>query len=439
MFPIYDTPSAQAGILRRRALSPNVSPNLLSSIERIFGQALSPFQAVQQILARVQAEGDSAILDYARRIDGVNQSELRVPPAQLQSALAALDPALRQALEVAIARVRAFHQLQPVQSWQTDTLGGKLGQKVTPLARVGFYVPGGTAPLPSSLLMGVIPAQVAGVRELVVCTPPEKHTGLPHPTTLAVAALLGVEQVYAIGGAQAIAALAYGTQSVPRVNKIVGPGNLFVTLAKQQVFGQVGLDGLAGPTETLVLADDSANPAWVAADLLAQAEHDILASAILLTPSKNLAIKVQAEVHAQLQKLPRRQILEQSLVNNSGIVLVENLTIACELANEYAPEHLCLAVQDAHTWADKLVNAGGIFIGERSFEVLGDYVAGPSHIMPTGGTAHFSSPVNVLDFVKIVSIIELDDTTSAKISVAAAQIATAEQLSAHAAAASLRC
>ena len=292
---------------------------------------------------------------------------------------------------------------------------------------------GDSAPLPSSLLMSVIPAQVAGVEEIVVCTPPQ-----PHATTLAAAHLCGIETLFQVGGAQAIAAMSYGTESIRRVDKIVGAGNLFVTLAKQQVYGWVGLDGLAGPTETVVIADSTANPAWVAADLLAQAEHDPMASAILFTADERLAEVVQSQVAEQIESLSRSKIIAQSLSERGGIVLAENLEEAAALVDEYAPEHLCLSVSEPLALADLIRNAGGIFLGERSYEVLGDYLAGPSHIMPTGGTARFASPLSVIDFVKITSWIELDPETSASLSPVAAELATAETLTAHAAAAALR-
>jgi histidinol dehydrogenase len=268
--------------------------------------------------------------------------------------------------------------------------------------------------------------------------PPQWGTGEIAPIILAAAALSGIEEVYAIGGAQAIAALAYGTESIRPVDKIFGPGNLFVTLAKRQVFGVVGIDGLAGPTETVVVADESARPAWVAADLLAQAEHDVLAAAILLTPSRELIEQVQVEVGRQLEQRSRAEIISASLANRSGAVLTRDLAEAVQLANEYAPEHLCLAVRDPWALADQVTAAGGIFMGEHSFEVLGDYVAGPSHVMPTGGSARFASPLNVLDFVHIVSLIALDPATTRQIAPAAATIALAEGLDAHAASAQFR-
>lgn len=281
--------------------------------------------------------------------------------------------------------------------------------------------------------MSVIPAQVAGVQRIVVATPPN-----PHPSILAAAVLCGVEEVYEIGGAQAIGALAFGTESVPRVDVIVGAGNLFVTLAKQQVYGVVGLDGLAGPTETMVIADATANPDWVAADLLAQAEHDVLASAILLTPSQELARAVQAEIPCQLENLSRAEIIAQSLENKGGAVITPDLETAAELADEYAPEHLCLAVENPTELSEKINNAGGFFLGEYSFEVLGDYLAGPSHVMPTGGTARFASPLNVMDFVKISSLISLDPDTGRELSEGASLLAREEKLTAHAASADFR-
>jgi histidinol dehydrogenase len=281
--------------------------------------------------------------------------------------------------------------------------------------------------------MSVIPAQVAGVQKIIACTPPN-----PHPTILAAAKIIGIDEIYQVGGAQAIAAMAFGTESIPRVDKIVGAGNLFVTLAKKQVYGTVGLDGLFGPTETMIIADLNANPAWVAADLLAQAEHDILASAILLTPDRPLADAVQVEIARQLELLSREQILLESLSNNSGIIMVPDLDAAVELANGYGAEHLCLSVANPKSLASKITNAGGIFLGEHSFEVLGDYVAGPSHIMPTSGSARFASPLNVLDFLKITSIIALDSSTAAELGPIAIEIANSESLGGHAAAAEFR-
>ena len=438
MIAIFSVEEARRSILcRDESLEPRVPDALRDGITRIFGEALTPAAAVERVLHDVATRGDAALLEWTERIDGVRLDTLAVDAADIRAAEAALDADLHAALRLAADRIRAFHALQPVSSWTSDTLGGRLGQRVTPLRRVGVYVPGGTAPLPSSLLMSVIPAQVAGVADIVVVTPPGRDGRVP-VSILAAAAVVGIETIYTLGGAQAVAALAYGTESIPRVDKIVGPGNLFVTLAKRQVFGRVGIDGLNGPTETVVIADASANPAWVAADLLAQAEHDTLATAILLTPSRPLAEAVQAEVARQMEFLSRDGVIAAALTGQGGIVVTRDLTEAAELADAFAPEHLCIATQHPQTLADSLRNAGGLFFGERSFEVLGDYVAGPSHTMPTGGTARFASPLNVLDFVRITSIIDLDERTVDKLAPVAARLARAEGLTAHAAAAEKR-
>lgn len=450
MMEIYDIPTARQTILKRQPLLlMDYPPATLARTAELFGPGVTPPQAVAQILASVRNEGDAALHRWSRLLDRVDLSDFRVPQNALDSALRSLSPDLLSALQLAAERIRAFHELQPVPNWESEALGGRLGQRFTPVERVGVYVPGGTAPLPSSLLMSVIPAQVAGVKEIAVVTPPVRSPGpnretvngqqaFVNPVILAACALCGITEIYALGGAQAIAALAFGTESVPRVDKIVGAGNLFVTLAKQQVYGIVGLDGLAGPTETAVIADDTANPAWVAADLLAQAEHDVLATAILFTPSEELARAVRDEISRQTTSLSRAAIIAQSLEGRSGIVLTPDLETAAALASEYAPEHLCIATRDPQAVAAQVRNAGGLFLGEYSFEVLGDYVAGPSHVMPTGGTARFASPLNVLDFLKITSIIALDPSTCRALSRPAAAIARAEGLTAHAAAADFR-
>ncbi len=438
MIAIYSVEEAKETILRReRGVEPEVTPAMRARLAAIFGEAIEPAAAVARILSDVRARGDAALLEWTQRIDGAALPRLDVAVADIRAAADALPGELRDALRLAAERVRAFHALQPIQSWTTDTLGGRLGQRVTPLRRVGVYVPGGSAPLPSSLLMSAIPAQVAGVAEIVVVTPPGRDGRVP-PVILAAAEAVGLTTIYTLGGAQAIGALAYGTATIPRVDKIVGPGNLFVTLAKQQVFGLVGIDGLAGPTETVVIADETANPAWVAADLLAQAEHDPLATAILLTPSRPLAEGVRREVARQLEGLSRDDIIITALAGQGGIVLTADLAEAAALADAFAPEHLCLATAEPRAMADTIRNTGGLFLGERSFEVLGDYVAGPSHTMPTGGTARFASPLNVLDFVRITSLIELDAPTAAALAPTAARLARAEALTAHAAAAERR-
>jgi len=439
MLRIFDPQTARQTLLKRQPIDElQVSPSVQERIRKLFGEALSPAQVVDRILGDVRERGDAAVADWTARLDGCSGASFEVSTEEAQAALDCLPAEQRDALELAADRVRRFHQAQPVTSWMTQALGGTLGQYVRPIRRVGLYVPAGTAPLPSSVLMSAIPAQVAGVSEIVLVAPPSRETGSVAPIILAAAALIGIKEIYAIGGAQAIAALAYGTGSIKQVDKIFGPGNLFVTLAKRQVYGVVGIDSLAGPTETMVIADNSARPDWVAADLLAQAEHDVLAAAILLTPSQELASKVQIEIVRQIEERKRAEIIQGSLSNRSGAVITRDLDEAIELANLYAPEHLCLAVGDPWRMAEKVTAAGGVFIGEHSFEVLGDYVAGPSHVMPTGGSARFASPLNVLDFVHLVSLVALDPATTQRIAPAAATIALAEGLDAHANAAQKR-
>ena len=439
----YDPQTARQTILKRTPPDEfPVSARVMDNIEKLFGERLTAEAAVTRILKDVRIRGDAALQDWTKRLDSLDLKPAPVSTALIQSALDSILPAQRDALEKAAARVEAFHKKQPLTSWFTNELGGTVGQIIRPIQRVGLYVPGGTAPLPSTVLMSAIPAKVAGVKEIVVITPPNRefaNAEVPiNPIILAACAVAGVDEVYAIGGAQAIAALAYGTETIRPVDKIFGPGNLFVTLAKRQVYGVVGIDGLAGPTETVVIADDSANPSWVAADLLAQAEHDLLASAILLTPSQTLIQKVQAEVAAQIEQRSRADIIIASLENRGGAVLTRDLAEAVDLANEYAPEHLALSVTEPWRWAEKVNNAGGVFMGEHSFEVLGDYLAGPSHVMPTGGSARFASPLNVWDFVKIVSLVALDDKTAQNVGPIAATLAQSEGLDAHANAALLR-
>ena len=443
MLKQYDSQTARQSLLKR--MPPDemqVSKRTLDGMTQLFGEALTPEQAVSKILDDVRINGDSALQKWTQTLDQIDLAPAPVSKELIQSALDSISAAQRAALEQAAARIEAFHRRQPVTSWFTNELGGTLGQIIRPIQRVGLYVPGGTAPLPSTVLMSVIPARVAGVREVVLVTPPnhvlaDKNPPID-PMILAACAIAGVDEVYLLGGAQAIAALAYGTESISAVDKIFGPGNLFVTLAKRQVYGVVGIDGLAGPTETVVIADESANPAWVAADLLAQAEHDLLASAILLTPSQELIDKVQLEAARQIEECGRAEIIATSIENRGGVVLTRDLDEAIELSNTYAPEHLALSVRDPWRWVEKINNAGGVFLGEHSFEVLGDYLAGPSHVMPTGGSARFASPLNVMDFVKIISLIALDEKTAQEISSTAATLAEAEGLDAHKNAALIR-
>jgi len=444
MLKQFDPQTARNSILKRTPPDEfPVSQPVLDGINRLFGEPLTPEQGVQRILSDVRTMGDSALKSWTLRLDGLELEPSPVSKNQIKSALDSISSAQRTALEQAADRIETFHRCQPLTSWFTNKMGGTLGQIIRPIQRVGLYVPGGTAPLPSSVLMSAIPARVAGVKEIVVVTPPSKARALEghfpvESIILAACGIASVDEVYLLGGAQAIAALAYGTQTIPAVDKIFGPGNLFVTLAKRQVYGVVGIDGLAGPTETVVIADESANPSWVSADLLAQAEHDLLASAILLTPSQELIEKVQVEVAHQVEERERAEIISASLENRGGAVLTRDLDEAIELANEYAPEHLGLLVRDPWRWVEKVRNAGGVFMGEHSFEVLGDYLAGPSHVMPTGGSARFASPLNVWDFVKIVSLVALDESSAQTIGPTAAEIAQTEGLDAHAAAAKFR-
>lgn len=441
----YDPQTARQTILKRTPPDEfPVSERVMDSIEKLFGERLTAEAAVTRILKDVRMNGDAALQSWTKRLDSIDRKPAPVSKDLIQAAYDSLPSAQRDALEKAAARVEAFHKKQPLTSWFTNELGGTLGQIIRPIQRVGLYVPGGTAPLPSTVLMSAIPARVAGVKDVVVVAPPNRAYAYANeeapiaPIILAACAVAGVDEVYAIGGAQAIGALAYGTETIRPVDKIFGPGNLFVTLAKRQVYGVVGIDGLAGPTETVVIADDSANLSWVAADLLAQAEHDLLASAILLTPSQTLIERVQAEVANQIEQRNRADIIVASLENRGGAVLTRDLEEAVELANEYAPEHLALSVSEPWRWTEKINNAGGVFLGENSFEVLGDYLAGPSHVMPTGGSARFASPLNVWDFVKIVSLIALDEKTAKEVSSVATTLAQSEGLDAHANAALLR-
>lgn len=413
--------------------STGLSPRMQEGVRRIFGEDLTADQVVSRILDDVRASGDKAVRDYTRRIDGVDTDSLRVSNAEIQDALASVPQDIQQGLGFAAERIRTFHEKQHIDSWINFSQEGALGQVIRPLERVGLYAPGGTAPYPSSLLMTAIPARVAGVPEIVVCAPPEKG-GHIAPITAVAAHIAGADHVFKVGGAQAIGAMAYGTESVPKVDKILGPGNIFVVLAKRHVYGDVAIDALPGPTETLLIADESADPGLCAADMLAQAEHDQMASAILVTTSAQLAKSVSVEIERQLTSLTRQSIARESLERNGAILVVSDLPAAFDLANAYAPEHLCLLISSPWDWVSSVHHAGGIFIGESSPEVIGDYTAGPSHVMPTGRTARFSSPVNVSDFVKVISVIGLNETGLRTVGPAAATVARAEGLTAHAAA-----
>jgi histidinol dehydrogenase len=404
-------------------------PGLRARIKQVFGEELSVQEVVDRIIGEVRDKGDKALLDYTKKLDGVRLDSLEVNRQEVVAAYDTIDKKLVSALEFAARRIRDFHiacghktGLIPVDK--------HLRRQVLPLQRVGLYVPGGTAAYPSTVLMMAIPAKVAGVEEIIMVSPPAKDGRIP-ASTLVAADIAKVNRIFRLGGAQAIAALAFGTESIPKVDKICGPGNIFVTLAKKMVYGTVNLDGLEGPSEIVIIADEKANPALCAADLLAQAEHDTLASVILITTSANLADQVDREIAIQLGKLKRRSTAETA-IDAGMLVLVDDIAQAVELVNLFAPEHLSIMTSDASTLIPKIRNAGCIFIGENSPVILGDYVAGPSHVLPTGGSARFSSPLGVADFLKVSNIVALDEAAMRELSQAAMVIAKSEGLDAHA-------
>ena len=389
---------------------------------------------VQAIVDDVRARGDEALFEYTKKFDGAELSadNIRVTQAEIQEALSQVDPNLLAVMKKSMKNIREYHEKQKQYSWFDSKPNGTiLGQKVTALSSVGVYVPGGKAAYPSSVLMNIIPAEVAGVEKIVMVTPPGKD-GKVNPVTLIAAHLAGATEVYKVGGAQAIAALAFGTKSIPRVNKIVGPGNIFVALAKKAVYGHVSIDSIAGPSEILVLADETANPRFVAADLLSQAEHDELASAILVTTSMELAEKVSAEAEAFVQNLSRKAILEKSLENYGYILVADSMEDAIETANAIASEHLEIVTKNQFEVMTKIQNAGAIFMGEYSSEPLGDYFAGPNHVLPTNGTAKFFSPLGVDDFIKKSSIIYYSREALEAVHTDIESFAEAEHLTAHA-------
>ncbi len=423
-------PSAKSALSRQAPteLYP-VSPVLRQSLREMFGVD-DPEQAVRQIIDEVRNNGDDALFDYTLKIDGIELTSLEITKKQISSAYREVDSELVSALKLAAEQIRSFHTRQKESIWGGAAKPG-LGWLIHPLNRVGIYAPGGTASYPSTVLMTAIPARVAGVKEVILATPPGS-SGKVSPLTLVAADIAEVDRIFSVGGAQAIAALAFGTESIPKVDKICGPGNIFVVLAKKLVYGVVGIDGLQGPSEVLIIADETANPEYCAADLLAQAEHDPLASAILLTTSRRLAEKVNQEVEQQLGDLPRQAIAAESLESRGMIVVVASIDEAIELANLYAPEHLCLMIDKATSYIDQVSNAGCIVVGEKATVVVGDYVAGPSHVLPTGGTARFSSPLNVSDFFKLTNVITVDEAGLKKLGRVAQTIASAEGLEAHA-------
>lgn len=390
--------------------------------------------AVREILERVKEEGDSALFEYTKEFDKteITAETIRVTEEEIKEAYEKTDPALIDVIRKALVNIRSYHEKQKQNSWFTSSEEGTmLGQKVTPLQRVGVYVPGGKAVYPSSVLMNIVPAKTAEVDQIVMTTPPGKD-GKVNPSTLVAAKEAGADEIYKAGGAQAIGALAYGTESIPKVDKIVGPGNIFVALAKKAVYGHVSIDSVAGPSEILVLADDSANPRFVAADLLSQAEHDELASAILITTSRELAEKVNREVEEFVKILSRREIIQKSLDNFGYILLADTMEDAIDAANAIASEHMEIVTKNPFEVMMKVRNAGAIFIGEYSSEPLGDYFAGPNHVLPTNGTAKFFSPLSVDDFVKKSSIVYYSREALKKIHKDIEQFASSEQLTAHA-------
>jgi len=388
-------------------------------------------KAVEAILADIEQRGDAAVREYTKRFDGVDLDSFLVSPEEIDDAVDIVGPDFMAILEEAAANIRAYHERQVEQTWiDTFRPGVRLGAKFTPIQRVGVYVPGGTAAYPSTVLMDTIPAHVAGVPSIAVFTPPAKD-GSVNPYILAAAHVAGATEIYKVGGAQGIAAAAYGTESIPPVFKIVGPGNAYVAMAKRLVFGTVGIDMIAGPSEVGVLADHDANPVWVAADLLAQAEHDRRAAVFLVTPSAAFAGEVEAEVRRQLEELPRKDIAAESIEKHAKFFIVKDKDQAVDIMNLIAPEHLEIAFSDAEGWAKKIVNAGAIFMGPYTTEPLGDYFAGPNHTLPTMGTAAFSSPLGVYDFVKRSSLLEYDKDAFTAVADKVMRFANVEGLQAH--------
>lgn len=419
-------------------------PEFLATLDKLLAFDNSTDEAIErtvaEVLANVRTVGDAAVLDYTRRFDHLDvktMAELELPASALKAAFDGLPVPQRNALEQAAARVKSYHEKQKIDSWEYQEADGtRLGQKVTPLDRVGLYVPGGKAAYPSSVLMNALPAKVAGVKELIMVVPTPR--GEKNALVLAAAHLSGVDRVFCIGGAQAVAALAYGTQTIPQVDKIVGPGNAYVASAKRRVFGTVGIDMVAGPSEVLIIADGSGDPDWTAIDLFAQAEHDELAQSILLCPDAAYLDKVMASIEKLLPTMPRKDVIAASLSGRGALIQVTDLDEACVVANRIAPEHLELSVENPRALLPKIRHAGAIFMGHYASESLGDYCAGPNHVLPTSRSARFSSPLGVYDFQKRSSIIEVSEAGAQFLGPIAATLAHGEGLSAHQRAAELR-
>ena len=409
--------------------------SVLARTRQAFGDDVTPAESVVKILADVRRDGDSAVRHYAKLLDGADLEHFRIDEAEINAARKLVSPELRESLELAAARIRAFHESTMPGGWMDPRQG--LGELVRPLDRVGLYAPGGSAAYPSTVLMTAVPARVAGVREVILTTPRLGAEPL-NPAVVAAAEIAGVDALYQVGGVPAIAAMAYGTESVPKVDKICGPGNVFVAYAKKLVQGVVDIDGVFGPTETIILADDSANADFCAADLIAQAEHDPLATAILITDSAALVSRVEDRLEERLAAEPRGEVARQSLERQGRVVIVDSLDDAMDLANRIAPEHLCLLLREPWEWVDRVKHAGGLFLGEYSPEVMGDYIAGPSHVMPTGGTARFGSALSVHQFLRTMPVVGLKPDDFQSLGPAAVHIANAEGLSGHAGAVQVR-
>ena len=409
--------------------------SVVARTHQAFGEDVSPAESVVRMLADVKREGDAAVRRYAKLLDGAELDDFRISQAELDAASEQVSPELWESLELAAERIRSFHQSTLPSEWMDPSQG--LGELVRPLARVGVYAPGGSAAYPSTVLMTVIPARVAGVGEIILTTPRAGAQPL-NPAVVAAAKIAGVDVMYQVGGVPAIGALAYGTESFPRVDKICGPGNIFVAYAKKLVQGAVDIDGVFGPTETIILADEDANADFCAADLIAQAEHDPLATAILVTDSEELVARVGTQLESQLAAAPRGDVARQALERQGRVVLVDSLDEGVELVNRIAPEHLCLLLREPWSWVDRIHHAGGLFLGEYSPEVMGDYIAGPSHVMPTGGTARFGSALSVHHFLRTMPVVGLSPNDFEHLGPAAVQIANAEGLAGHAGAVQVR-
>ena len=436
--------SAEVKVKRLNSKDAGFKETLLSSLSLPMADDQAIDAAVVNILAQVKSEGDAAVLSFTKQFDRLNVSsvtELEISQEELKKAYEGLSAEQKNALNIAAQRVRAYHEHQKIEagchSWEYEEADGtRLGQKVTALDRVGIYVPGGKAAYPSSVLMNAIPAKVAGVKEVIMVVP--TPDGARNPLVLAAACLSGVDRVFTIGGAQAVGALAYGTQTIPPVDKIVGPGNAYVAAAKRRVFGTVGIDMIAGPSEILVLCDGSSNPDWIAMDLFSQAEHDELAQSILLCPDEKFIQEVQNSINKLLPEMPRKKVIETSLLNRALLIQVEDMGEACEIANAIAAEHLEICAAEPRKWAEFIRHAGAIFMGNYTSESLGDYCAGPNHVLPTARTARFSSPLGVYDFIKRSSMIEVSEAGAQTLGAVASTLAHGEGLTAHARAAEMR-